>query len=62
MGKMNNKDKLIFIHTKPEELYQVYFHMRVDPLTDIENRRRDELRYEILNTLASLDENTTKKD
>lgn len=36
--------------------------MRVDALTDLENRRRDELRDEIFNTLASLDENATKKD
>lgn len=55
---MNNKDKLVFIYTKLEELYQFYFHMRVDALTEIENRLRDE----ILNTLASLDENITKKD
>lgn len=27
MSEMNNKDKLIFIYTKLEELYQVYFHM-----------------------------------
>lgn len=59
---MNNKDKLVFIYTKLEELYQFYFHMRVDALTEIENRLRDELRDEILNTLASLDENITKKD
>ncbi len=28
-SEMNNKDKLIFIYTKLEELYQVYFHMSV---------------------------------
>ncbi|EAT4593537.1 hypothetical protein M8D54_004988 [Salmonella enterica] len=59
---MKEDDKLIFICTKLEKLYQVYFHMKVDAITDLENRLRDELRDEILNTLASLDENTTKKD
>ncbi|EML2807944.1 hypothetical protein ACHQIQ_23565 [Klebsiella pneumoniae] len=57
---MNEDDELIFICTKLEKLYQVYFHMRVDAITDLENRLREKIRTEILKTLAALEDLITK--
>lgn len=59
---MNEDNKLIFICTKLEKLYQVYFHMKVDAITDLENRLREKIRTEILKTLASLEDLITKQD
>ncbi|HHT1318326.1 TPA: hypothetical protein ACTYC6_004403 [Klebsiella michiganensis] len=59
---MKEDDKLIFICTKLEKLYQVYFYMKVDAITDLENRLREKIRTEILKTLASLEDLITKQD
>lgn len=59
---MNRDNKIMFTCDKLEKLYQVYFHMRVDSTTDLENRLRDKVRSEILKTLATLDELITKED
>lgn len=59
---MKEDDKLIFICIKLEKLYQVYFRMEVDAITDLENRLREKIRTEILKTLASLEELITKRD
>ena len=37
-------------------------HMKVDAITDLENRLREKIRTEILKTLASLEDLITKQD
>ena len=59
---MKEDDKLIFICAKLEKLYQVYFYMKVDAITDLENRLREKIRTEILKTLASPEDLITKQD